>query len=129
MSTESSPGTVRGPGTSARARLFLRLAWASVALIPIGFLAGMLVGEGLLSMQGRESGVEQSPRLSAVLLAAAPALVTLTLPAVAAIVFGFGARERGARRGVVPAVIGIVVATYALLTNLLSLIVERLLAP
>jgi hypothetical protein len=46
----------------------------------------------------------------------------LLLPAVAAIVFGFNARNRGARNGVGPAVIGIVVGAYGLLANFLPLI-------
>lgn len=108
-----------GPGIPLAARRPLRLAWVSVALVPLGLVAAMLVGEGLLSTLGFESGVEQAPPFPAVLIAGVPAMVILVLPAVGAIVFGFVARSRGAVKGVVPAVIGIVVAAYFVIANLL----------
>lgn len=123
MSTESSPQAVRDPGVLAHARRLLRLAWVSTALIPVGFVIAMVVGEGLLSMQGYDSGAETAPPLGVALLAAGPAIVILVVPAVAAIVFGLRARRRGARNGIIPAVIGIVFVAYALLSNLLGLIV------
>ena len=122
MSTRSSSETVNGAGPPVLARRLLRAAWVSVALIPVGFVGGMLVGEGLFSLRGYDSGAEQSPQLDVVLTSAAPAILILLLLAVAAIVFGFKARNRGARKGVVPAVIGIVVGAYCLLANFLPLI-------
>jgi hypothetical protein len=122
MSPRSSSETATGAGPSVLARRWLRAAWVAVVLIPAGFVGGTLVGEGLLSLRGHDSGAEQSPPLNVVVTSAAPAMLILLLPAVAAIVFGIKARNRGARNGVVPAVIGIVVGAYSLLANFLPLI-------
>lgn len=123
MARQSGSQAVADPGVLAPARRLLRLAWVSTALIPVGFVIAMVVGEGLLSLQGYDSGAETVPTAGVALLAVGPAVVILVLPAVAAIIFGLRARRRGARNGIVPAVIGIVLVAYALLSNLLGLIV------
>lgn len=124
-SMRGSSGVGSGTAVPVRARRLLRAAWISVALIPVGFVAGMLVGEGLLSMQGYESGAESLPPIGVVLVAAVPAMLILVAPAVAAIVFGFAARKLGSRNGVTPAAIGIVAAAYAVLANVLPLMLGR----
>lgn len=45
-------------------------------------------------------------------------------PELAAAVLGFKARGRGERRGVVPAVIGIVAAAFTIITNTLPLLLR-----
>jgi hypothetical protein len=85
----------------------------------VAFIAAMFIGDGLISLQGYEPGAEQFPPLGATLLAALPAVVVMIAPAVAAVVFGFRARRRGAGTGIAPAVIGMVVIAYAIVANTL----------
>ena len=102
---------------SASGRRLLRLAWISVALIPVAFVVGIFVGEGLLAVQGFESGSAEWPPVGATLLPAIPALLILIAPAVFAIVLGYRARRHGAGSGVVPAVIGVVAVAYVIIAN------------
>ena len=68
----------RAPRSGTRpGRYFLRWAWVSVATIPIGFALGMLVGEGLLALEGYGSGSQQSVPVGPMLVAAVPALLLL----------------------------------------------------
>jgi hypothetical protein len=108
-----------------KGRRYLRWAWIFVAVTPIAFAAGILVGEGLLASQGRESNDTGSLPLGVVLRAALPALlVTLTPPALA-VFFGFAARRHGDPRGAVPAWIGVAVIAGVLLSNTLPLLLAR----
>ena len=102
---------------STTGRRSLRWAWISVALIPVAFVVGMFVGEGLLAVQGFESGSAELPPVGATLLAAIPALLILIAPAVFAIVLGYRARRHGVGSGVTPAVIGIVAVAYVIIAN------------
>ena len=77
----------------------------------------MFIGEGLISLQGFESGTDEFPPLGVTLLAAIPAGLVMIAPAVAAVVLGFAARRHGAAPGIIPAVIGIVVVAYGILAN------------
>jgi hypothetical protein len=79
----------------------------------------MLIGEGLLSLQGFESGAEEFPPLGVTLRAAVPAGLVMIAPAVSAVVFGFRARKRGGGAGIAPAVIGIVAIAYGIVANTL----------
>jgi hypothetical protein len=76
-------------------------------------------------MQGYESGSSEPVPLGDALKAGIPALLVLIAPAISAILFGFRARRRGASNGVIPAVIGIVVGGFSVLTNTLGLIFGR----
>lgn len=89
MFRQSSPAAVISRGDPAKGKRLLRLAWISVALILVTFVAAMLIGEGLISLQGYESGADQLPPLGVTLLAAIPAGLVMSTPAVAAVVFGF----------------------------------------
>ncbi|MDJ0323555.1 hypothetical protein QMG61_07240 [Cryobacterium sp. PH31-AA6] len=104
----------------------LRAAWISVAAMPVAFVLAMVLGESLLSLQGFDSGSGQDAPLRAVLLAGIPALLLLLAPTVSAIWFGFRARRLGRGGGTVPAVIGIVVAAWTILTNLPVLLLRFL---
>jgi hypothetical protein len=99
------------------------MAWVSVVAIPLAFVAAMFVGEGLLSMQGYESGGEEFPPIHATLLSAVPAIVIMIAPAISAIWSGFRARRQGVRSGLIPAVVGVAAATITILTNTLPRIV------
>ena len=93
-----------------------------MALIPVAFVVGMLVGEALLAVQGIEPGSAEFPPVGAMLLAATPAVLILIAPAVLAIVLGYRARRHGIGSGVIPAVIGVVAVAYAVIANSLPLI-------
>ena len=97
----------------------LRLAWISVVLIPVAFIAAMFIGEGLLAVQGYEPEPGEFPPLGVALRAALPAGLVMMAPAIAAVVFGFRAHRRGTPTGTIPAVIGIVVVAYGLVANTL----------
>ena len=120
MSAPRSPATGRTDSASAKGKRLLRFAWIAVALVPVAFVAALFIGEGLISLQGFESGAEEFPPLGVMLLAGIPAGLVMIAPAVAAVVLGFRARRRGAAAGIIPAVIGIVVVAYGILANLLQ---------
>lgn len=124
MSVQRSPTTVSARRAPTKGKRLLRVAWISVALIPVAFVAAMLIGEGLISLQGYESGADQFPPLGVTLLAAIPAGLVMSTPAVAAVVFGFRARRHGASTGIIPAVIGILVVAYGILANSLPRILR-----
>jgi hypothetical protein len=101
----------------------LRLAWVSVALIPVAFVAAMLLGESLLMLQGDESSQPDIP-LGVVLRAGVPAVLLLIAPTAAAIWFGLRARRLGLAAGLTPASIGAVVAVTSILLNGLPLLLR-----
>lgn len=100
----------------------MRAAWISVAVIPVAFVAAMVLGEGLLSLQGYDPGSEEPAPSQAVLLAGIPALLVMVAPTIPAILFGVRANRQGVAGGRIPAVIGAVVAAGAVLTNTLPLL-------
>jgi hypothetical protein len=99
----------------------LRIAWISVVSIPVSFVAAMLLGESLLTVQGYESSQTEIP-LGAVLRASVPAVLVLIAPPVAAIWFGLRARRLGLAAGTTPALIGAVVVGATILLNSLPLL-------
>lgn len=115
-------GVVEPAAGAGVGRRCLRWAWISVVLIPVGFVGGMLLGEALVSAQGFEVGSDEFPPLGVALLAGLPALVIVMAPAVLAIVLGLRARRQGASTGWIPALIGALVAAYAVLANSLPLV-------
>ncbi|WP_225753780.1 hypothetical protein [Actinotalea sp. Marseille-Q4924] len=101
------------------ARRHLRRAWVAVALVPVAFVVAMLVGDGVGSLLGYESGsVDPTPEVF--LLAGLPATVIGLAPAVFALVNGRRAEREGEPQGLVPTVIGAVVALYWLATPILT---------
>ncbi|GAA2096762.1 hypothetical protein GCM10009841_08620 [Microlunatus panaciterrae] len=125
MTTQTGPVKIPVKVGPSRARRDLIIAWVSVALIPVAFAAAMLVGDGLLTLQGYESGSEQTPPLLPVLLAAVPAMLVLLTPTVTAVWFGLRARREGRQVGLVPALIGMVAGAGAILLNLAAYLVGR----
>lgn len=105
----------RSPGRTGRRLLVL--AWIGVALIPVGFVGAMVVGEALIAAAGYPSGA--TPPLGAALRAALPALLIMLAPAAAALGFGLAARRRGAPGGTAPAWIGAGIILAAIAMNLL----------
>ena len=99
---------------------WVRAAWVSVALVPVGVVLSFFVGEGLLTAQGYESSDSAIP-VGVVLLAALPAVLVMLLPCLAA--FGFGWRVRHEDpRGRVPAVVGLALGVAFLAINLVGLL-------
>ncbi len=115
-------GVVEPPVGAGIGRRCLRWAWISVALTPVGFVLGMLLGEALAAAQGFEGGSDVFPPARVVLLAGLPAMVVLLAPAVPGIVLGLRARHHGASAGWVPALIGALVVVSAVLANSLPLV-------
>ena len=103
----------------AGARRHLRHAWVGVALVPVAFVVAMLVGDGVGSLLGHESG-SVDPTLEVFLLAGLPATVIALAPAVFALVNGRRAEREGEPQGLVPTVIGAVVALYWVATPVLT---------
>ena len=62
-----------GAVSSVRARRSLRLAWISVAILPLAFVGAMFLGDGLLTLQGYQSGDSDIPA-QVVLRAGIPAV-------------------------------------------------------
>ncbi|EYR65010.1 hypothetical protein N866_19695 [Actinotalea ferrariae CF5-4] len=102
------------------ARRHLRHAWIGVALVPVAFVVAMLVGDGVASLLGHESGSAAAPSLEVFLLAGLPATVIGLAPAVFALVNGRRAEREGEPKGLVPTVVGAVVALYWLATPVLT---------
>lgn len=94
-----------------------RKAWAAAAFIPVAFVVAMVLGEGLLSWQGYESGDDNIP-FGAVALAGGAALLVLEAPCVAAFVLGRRAVAEGDPDGRAPAWIGGILGVLLLVLNL-----------
>lgn len=107
-------------------RRALIAAWISVALLPVSFVAAMVQGDALLSLQGYDSGSAELIPPAGVALAGIPAVLVLIGPTIPAMVFGCRARRLGMRAGILPSVIGATALVYALLTNTLPLLVASL---
>src|SRR5512132_3580230 len=108
MSPLGSAAPVPVGAVAVRARRSLRLAWISVAVLPLAFVGAMLIGDGLLTLQGYQSGDSEIP-IGVVLRAGVPAVLVLIAPTIPAIWFGLRARQLGIPAGVVPALVGLVV--------------------
>ncbi len=104
------------------ARRALRLAWAAVAFIPVAFVAAMVLGDWLISVQGYQSGTTESLPLKVVATAGIPALLVLIAPTLPALLFGRKAEHLGMVEGRVPAIIGGVVGVVMILLNLVSVV-------
>ena len=116
------PAAAPDSGRSLPGRRLLRWAWIAVAAIPAAFVAGMIIGEGLLTLQGYDGGDSLPPGV--IVSAAGPALLLILAPELAAAVLGFRARGRGEASGIIPAVIGIAAAAFTIITNTLPLLLR-----
>ena len=119
----TEPGSRIGP--SKHADRDLRKAWVAVALLPVAFVLAMVVGEGLISALGYQSGGKEPVPVGPALLAAVPALLLLIVPGVAAVHYGRRAYRAGRRDANLPAWIGGGVAVVVVAQNLLAFLVGR----
>jgi len=98
-----------------------RGAWIAVAMLPVGFVLAMVVGEGLFSMLGHDSGDENAPA-GAVALAGGAGILVFLVPCVAAWILGRRAVADGDPQGRAPALVGAVVAVVFLVLNLVGVV-------
>jgi hypothetical protein len=101
-------------------------AWISVALLPIGVLLAFVVGEGLATLFGHDTGSGELAPLWVVLLAGVPAILVALVPAGFAIGFGLRARRAGDRGGLVPVIVACALAGGFVALNVLSYVLGRL---
>jgi hypothetical protein len=100
-----------------QARRLVRLAWGCIVLLPVSFVAAMVLGDWLLAAQGWQPGSEGVIPLGVAARAGLPALVVLIAPAVLAIVLGLRARRHGAGGGLLPAQVGLVFTLAVVVLN------------
>lgn len=104
----------------------VRRAWISVALVPVGVVAAMVVGDALASAFGYESGSGEPAPLWVAAAAGIPSLLVAVVPGAFAVWFGLRARRAGDERGQVPALVGGALGIGFVALNALSFIVTRL---
>jgi hypothetical protein len=75
----AEPASMIGP--SKHADRDPRRAWVAVALLPVALVLAMVVGEGLISVLGYQSGSQEPVPVGPALLAGVPALLILIAPA------------------------------------------------
>jgi hypothetical protein len=118
-------GTTRSDARpAASGGRYLRRAWAAVASLPVALILAIVTGEGLLAILGYDSGDSAIP-VTAVLVAATPALLILSAPGAAAVFYGREAYRAGAREGVLPAWIGGAAVGLLLVVNVAAFVVSR----
>lgn len=103
-----------------------RRAWLSLALYPVALAAAIVIGEGLASLYGYESGSDEVASWWVVLGAAGPALLVFAIPAVLTIHFGRRAVAGGRTTARVPMYVGTGLLALFVLVNLLSYVVGLL---
>jgi hypothetical protein len=105
----------------APASRLIRRAWIAVACIPVGFVASMVVGEGLFALQGHDSGDEDAPA-RVIALAGGAGILVFAIPCVVAWLLGRRAVAGGDRRGSTPALVAATVGAVFVLLNLVGLV-------
>jgi Ni/Fe-hydrogenase subunit HybB-like protein len=104
-----------------------RRAWICVALIPVAFIVAMVVGEGLITALGYESGAEQPVPFLVALLVGVPVTLGAMAPAALAVLFGRRARREGHGLAVVAVAIGAATLAFWIVTTLAA-VVQRSIA-
>jgi hypothetical protein len=112
-------------GPSEPATRGLCRAWVALALLPVAFVVAMIVGEGLITMLGYESGAEDPLPVGPALLASILALLILIAPGIAAVFYGRCACRVGRRDANVPAWIGGLAVVLVVALNVPAFLVGR----
>jgi hypothetical protein len=115
ISQRTRPPTTTPDGTGR----WFGLAWGALALVPVFFLVGFAVGEGLYAVLGYQPENADAP-LWVDLAVLVPTLAVVLIPCAAAVVFGSLARRSGDRRGAVPAVMGLLLGAGWLVLSVVS---------
>ncbi|MGN6577916.1 MAG: hypothetical protein ACTHKG_19760 [Nocardioides sp.] len=100
-------------------------AWISVALLPVGVLLAFVVGEGLATLLGHDTGSGEIAPLWVVLAAGVPAILVALVPAGFAVGYGLRARRAGDQRGVVPVIVACALAGGFVAVNAVSYVIGR----
>ncbi|MER6970897.1 hypothetical protein ABT304_07580 [Nocardioides sp. NPDC000445] len=98
-----------------------RRAWFAAAFIPVGFVVSMVVGEGLLTLQGYESTDEHVPA-GAVALAGGAGITVFVIPCVVTWILGRRAVASGEPQGQVPAIVAAAVGAGFVVLNLVGVV-------
>ena len=98
-----------------------RRAWIAAAFIPVGFVVSMVVGEGLVALQGYDSTDEDAPA-GAVALAGGTGILVFAIPCIVTWVLGRRAVAAAEPQGNVPAVVAAVVGAGFVLLNLVGVV-------
>ncbi len=115
---EQGSQPVEAPPPPPTPRSPLGRAWVAIALIPVFFVVAMAAGEGTISGLGYPVGGDYPWWVS--LLSDLAAVVVVLVPCVAAMIFGAKAKRAGARRALIPVVIGAVVGLAWLVLTIVS---------
>jgi hypothetical protein len=105
-------------GTSSHGESTVR-AWVGVALIPVFFVLGFVVGEVLYSVLGYKPENDDAP-LWADLVASLPALAVTLVPCLVAVIYGWRASKAGSRSALVPMIIGALTGTALMVLTALG---------
>lgn len=116
----TTPSSTPSAGPGPRDRTPLTRAWISVALVPVFFFVAFAAAQGIYALTGYDPSAGATPPLWADLVAGIPALLILFLPCAGAVVYGLRARREGARAGLVPVVLGVLVAVGGVLLVVLQ---------
>ena len=100
-----------------------RWAWLSLAFYPVAFVGAFVVGEGLASLYGYESGSDEAAPWWVALAAGGPALLILAVPAGFAVHFGRRAVRGGRTVARVPMWLGVGLTALFVAQNLVSYLV------
>lgn len=104
---------------SGASRTPLLYAWVALACIPVGLLAAMAAGEGVMSLFGYEPGIDNPPLVTDLLIALVSLAAFLVAPMLS-IHWGLAARRTGHPFGLVPVVIAGLCALAMTALTLLS---------
>jgi len=107
------------------ARLNVRRAWLSLALLPVSLVFALFFGDWLLTLQGYESSVDRVVPVTVALLAGVPAVLVMVAPGVAAIFFGMRAIRNGLPSGRVPAMLGAALTIGLIVLNVVGFAFSR----
>ena len=102
----------------------VRRAWWSLALFPVAFVAAFVVGEGLASLLGYESGSGETPPWYVPAVVAPFALLVFAAPALLSTWFGLRAHRAGHPGAWVPVIVAWGLAGGFALMNVLGLVVQ-----
>jgi hypothetical protein len=100
----------------------LRRAWICLVLSPVGFVLALVIGEVLPGLMGYGWTHEQEMDIGPSMVVMIPAVLLFSVPGLLAGWFGIKASRGGERVGLVPAVIGLMIAGYYLLLNIAGLL-------
>lgn len=112
--------------TTPRGVRLYRLAWLSLLLFPLSFVAAFLVGEGLAGLLGVTEYPVAPPPVWAALAVGVPAILVFSVPAAFAALLAWRAQRWGTPWPWTPAIVAGVVVVGFCGQNLLSYVAQVL---